>query len=94
VVEDMDLSLRAYLKGWKSLYLPHVDNPNELPASLSSYKTQQFRCGGRPLVLAALLRQAAASWQQADRHQFSVQKDHLITCGQQRLPHVVGSCGA
>lgn len=42
----MDLSLRAYLKGWKSLYLPHVDNPNELPASLSSYKTQQFRWAG------------------------------------------------
>jgi beta-mannan synthase len=39
----MDLSLRAYLKGWKSLYLAHVNNPNELPASLSSYKTQQFR---------------------------------------------------
>lgn len=47
VVEDMDLSLRCYLKGWKGIYLDHVHNPNELPSTLSSYKTQQFRwlCG-------------------------------------------------
>lgn len=43
VVEDMDLSLRCYLNGWTALYLNHVDSPNELPCTLSSYKTQQFR---------------------------------------------------
>lgn len=43
VVEDMDLSLRCYLKGWTALYVPYVDNPNELPCTLSSYRTQQFR---------------------------------------------------
>lgn len=42
-VQDMDLSLRCYLKGWQGVYLPHVDNPNEVPSTLSSYKTQQFR---------------------------------------------------
>jgi beta-mannan synthase len=39
----MDLSLRCYLNGWDAVYLPHVDNVNELPCTLSSYKTQQFR---------------------------------------------------
>ena len=43
LIQDMDLSLRCYLRGWGGLYLPHVDNPNELPSSLASYKTQQFR---------------------------------------------------
>lgn len=42
-MEDMDLSLRCYLNGWTALYLNHVDSPNELPCTLSSYKTQQFR---------------------------------------------------
>ncbi|GIL85611.1 hypothetical protein Vretifemale_14151 [Volvox reticuliferus] len=51
VVEDMDLSLRCYLKGWNALYLPHVDNPNELPCTLSSYKTQQFRWLSGPMQI-------------------------------------------
>src|SRR3569833_2840298 len=38
---------RAYLKGWQCLYLHHVKNPNELPGTLESFKTQQFRwCSG------------------------------------------------
>ncbi len=44
VVEDMDLSLRAYLAGWRGLYLPHVGCINEVPDDLSTYKTQQYRC--------------------------------------------------
>ncbi|GLC40986.1 hypothetical protein PLESTM_001138400 [Pleodorina starrii] len=51
VVEDMDLSLRCYLKGWNAVYLPHVDNPNELPCTLSSYKTQQFRWLSGPMQI-------------------------------------------
>ncbi len=43
VVEDMDLSLRAYLAGWRGLYLPHVGCVNEVPDDLSTYKTQQYR---------------------------------------------------
>ncbi|PNH03644.1 putative xyloglucan glycosyltransferase 6 [Tetrabaena socialis] len=51
VVEDMDLSLRCYLKGWNAIYLPHVDNNNELPCTLSSYKTQQFRWLSGPMQI-------------------------------------------
>jgi cellulose synthase/poly-beta-1,6-N-acetylglucosamine synthase-like glycosyltransferase len=43
MLQDMDLSLRCYLRGWGGIYLPHVDNDNEVPSTLSSYKTQQFR---------------------------------------------------
>jgi hypothetical protein len=40
----MDLSLRTYLRGWRGVYLHDVKCPNELPSTLASYKTQQFRC--------------------------------------------------
>eukprot|EP00967_Tisochrysis_lutea_P119932 scaffold196186_cov17-Tisochrysis_lutea.AAC.1 len=32
----------AYLNGWTAKYLPHVASPNEVPGSLSAYRTQQF----------------------------------------------------
>lgn len=43
VAEDLDLSYRAQLAGWRILYLPHVDAPAELPAQLSAFKRQQAR---------------------------------------------------
>lgn len=49
LTEDFDLSYRAELseKGWKFKYLEDVVNPAELPATISAYKTQQFRwCKG------------------------------------------------
>lgn len=51
----MDLSLRAHLKGWKSVYLDYVNNPNELPSTLSGYKTQQFRWLAGPMQVGAAL---------------------------------------
>ncbi|GBF96403.1 glycosyltransferase [Raphidocelis subcapitata] len=51
VVEDMDLSLRVYLRGWRSLYLHDVCCPNELPSTLSAYKTQQFRWLSGPMQI-------------------------------------------
>lgn len=49
LTEDFDLSYRAELseKGWKFKYLADVVNPAELPATISAYKSQQFRwCKG------------------------------------------------
>ena len=43
VTEDMDLSYRAQLRGWKFVYLPQVSAPAELPADMNSFKSQQFR---------------------------------------------------
>jgi cellulose synthase/poly-beta-1,6-N-acetylglucosamine synthase-like glycosyltransferase len=41
--EDLDLSYRAQLKGWKFRYLPDVVAPAELPTTMSAFKIQQFR---------------------------------------------------
>ncbi len=41
--EDLDLSYRAQLKGWKMVYNQHIEVPAELPAVLEAFKIQQFR---------------------------------------------------
>ena len=43
LTEDLDLSYRAQLKGWKFLYLESVGSPAELPVTMNALKTQQFR---------------------------------------------------
>ncbi len=41
--EDLDLSFRAQLGGWKFRYLPGVCAAGELPTTMSAFKIQQFR---------------------------------------------------
>ena len=43
LTEDLDLSYRAFLKGWKAEYLRDVVVPAELPVSFSAYRRQQKR---------------------------------------------------
>jgi cellulose synthase/poly-beta-1,6-N-acetylglucosamine synthase-like glycosyltransferase len=43
LTEDLDLSYRAQLCGWRILYLPDVVVPAELPAQISAFKRQQAR---------------------------------------------------
>lgn len=43
VTEDMDLSFRAQLKGWRFVYVPDALAPAEIPCEMNSFKTQQFR---------------------------------------------------
>ncbi len=43
LTEDLDLSYRAQLRGWKFIYLSDVTSPAELPAEVNALKTQQFR---------------------------------------------------
>lgn len=43
VCEDLCLSTRAVLRGWKFHYLHDVVAPAELPTSITAYKTQQAR---------------------------------------------------
>ncbi|XP_052166965.1 glucomannan 4-beta-mannosyltransferase 1-like [Oryza glaberrima] len=46
-VEDMDLAVRASLRGWRFVYVGHVGVRNELPSTLRAYRYQQHRwsCG-------------------------------------------------
>ncbi|MEK9136649.1 MAG: cellulose synthase family protein [Bacteroidota bacterium] len=43
LTEDLDLSYRAQLKGWKFKYLNNVTSPAELPSEINALKSQQFR---------------------------------------------------
>ena len=43
LVEDLDLSYRAQMKGWKCLFLPDIVVDAELPAQINGAKRQQFR---------------------------------------------------
>jgi cellulose synthase/poly-beta-1,6-N-acetylglucosamine synthase-like glycosyltransferase len=43
LTEDLDLSYRAQLAGWRILYLPHVRVPGELPPQFDALRRQQAR---------------------------------------------------
>ena len=43
LTEDLDLSYRAQLRGWRSAYLEDVIVPEELPVSIDAYRRQQSR---------------------------------------------------
>ena len=49
LTEDTDLSYRAQLKGWKFVYLQHVECPAELPVEMTAFKTQQA-CWAKGLI--------------------------------------------
>jgi cellulose synthase/poly-beta-1,6-N-acetylglucosamine synthase-like glycosyltransferase len=43
LTEDLDISYRTQLKGWKFRYLDQVVTPGDMPESLRDFKNQQFR---------------------------------------------------
>ena len=43
LTEDLDLSFRAQLRGWRFVFLPAVTAPAELPVDIHAFKSQQFR---------------------------------------------------
>ena len=43
VTEDLDLSYRAQLAGWRFVYLRDLVVPSELPSTMRAYKNQQHR---------------------------------------------------
>jgi cellulose synthase/poly-beta-1,6-N-acetylglucosamine synthase-like glycosyltransferase len=69
VAEDLDLSYRAQLHGWKARYLPDVVAPAELPPLVAAFKRQQYRWAkGATQVLRKLagpiLRSRRLTWAQ------------------------------
>ncbi len=43
LTEDLDLSYRAQLLGWKLVFLDEVVSPAEVPVQINAFKRQQFR---------------------------------------------------
>ena len=43
LTEDMDLSYRAQLRGWRFLYVDEIIAPAEIPVEMASFKSQQHR---------------------------------------------------
>ena len=43
LTEDLDLSYRAQIKGWKFIFLPNLVTPAELPVDMNGFKSQQHR---------------------------------------------------
>lgn len=43
LTEDLDLSYRAQLRGWRFVFLPGVVSPAELPPEMNAFKAQQHR---------------------------------------------------
>jgi cellulose synthase/poly-beta-1,6-N-acetylglucosamine synthase-like glycosyltransferase len=43
LTEDLDLSYRTQMKGWRFVYVPEVVTPAELPVEMNAFKSQQHR---------------------------------------------------
>ncbi len=43
LTEDLDLSYRAQLRGWRFVFLPEVVSPAEVPIEMNAFKSQQHR---------------------------------------------------
>jgi len=62
LTEDLDLSYRALLRGWRFAYLRGAAAPAELPADMNAFKSQQYRWAkGSMQVARALLPRVLAA---------------------------------
>jgi cellulose synthase/poly-beta-1,6-N-acetylglucosamine synthase-like glycosyltransferase len=52
LTEDLDLSYRVLLKGWRAAYLRDVSVPAELPVTITAYRRQQYRWARGSLEVA------------------------------------------
>ncbi len=43
LTEDLDLSYRAQMRGWKFIFLPQFTAPAEIPVDINAFKSQQSR---------------------------------------------------
>ena len=88
LTEDMDLSYRAQLRGWKFVYLPEIAAPAELPVEMSAFKSQQFRWAKGSVQVA---QEAAADHPPLERHLRAEVGGVLPPHQQPRLPAAAGA---
>jgi cellulose synthase/poly-beta-1,6-N-acetylglucosamine synthase-like glycosyltransferase len=67
LTEDLDLSYRAQLRGWRIVYRPELSCPAELPVLVTGFKSQQSRWARGSIqtarkLLPALLRAPLSPW--------------------------------
>lgn len=66
LTEDLDISYRAQLAGWRFVYMPNVVCPAELPPTVSGFRSQQHRWAKgmiqTSLKLLPRLWRSAAPW--------------------------------
>ena len=67
LTEDLDLSYRAQLRGWRIVYRPDVVCPAELPVLISGFKSQQRRWAKGSIqtarkLLPAIMRLPRSPW--------------------------------
>ncbi|KAL6141830.1 hypothetical protein ACLB2K_060116 [Fragaria x ananassa] len=68
-VEDMDLAVRASLKGWKFVYLGTLQVKSELPSTFKAFRHQQHRwsCGPanlfKKMVMEIITNKKVSVWQ-------------------------------
>lgn len=53
LTEDLDISYRAFLRGWQAFYVRELETPSELPANILAYRQQQQRWARGSLECAA-----------------------------------------
>jgi cellulose synthase/poly-beta-1,6-N-acetylglucosamine synthase-like glycosyltransferase len=102
LAEDLDLSYRAQLKGWRFSYVPEVVAPAELPPLIAAFKQQQYRWArGSIRVLIKLAgpiwRSSLTPWQRLSAYlHLSAYLTHvfmllaLLTCLPVLLAHGAG----
>lgn len=63
VTEDMDLSYRAYLLGYRGRHLPEVAVPTELPSTMAAFRIQQQRWvrGGAEVLRSLFVKLSAGT---------------------------------
>ena len=52
LTEDLDISYRAQMRGWRFLFLPHIVCPAELPVDIGAFRNQQHRWAKGSLQVA------------------------------------------
>lgn len=67
ITEDLDLSYRAQINGWKFIYLRDLSVPAELPGEMNAFKTQQHRWAKGSIQVARKQLKAVIKSEQAWR---------------------------